>query len=97
MRITKTHLAARDLEEIWLYIAHENIDAADALIDQMMATCLLIAAKPTIGRARPELLPELRSFPVNHYVLFYMPMSDGIEIIRVIHSARDIANVYLPQ
>jgi toxin ParE1/3/4 len=43
-----------------------------------------------MGRARPELAPDLRSFPFGRYVIFYMPLSDGIDVVRVLHSARDI-------
>jgi toxin ParE1/3/4 len=31
----------------------------------------------------------LRSFPVGRYVIFYMPTPKGVEIVRVLHGARD--------
>lgn len=37
-----------------------------------------------------ELAPELRSFAVKRYVVFYLPMPEGIAVIRVLHGARDI-------
>ncbi len=43
-----------------------------------------------MGHARYELAPELRSFPVGRYVIFYLPLVDGVELVRVLHSARDI-------
>ncbi|MGY4499466.1 plasmid stabilization system protein ParE [Bradyrhizobium sp. GM24.11] len=33
---------------------------------------------------------DLRSFPVGNYVIFYVPLSDGVEIIRVMHGRQDI-------
>jgi toxin ParE1/3/4 len=36
-----------------------------------------------MGRARPELAPDLRSFPVGNYVVFYRPMPAGIILVRV--------------
>lgn len=54
-RVRKTALAEQDLEEIWLYIAADNIVAADALIDKLVEKSALLAANAELGRARPEL------------------------------------------
>ena len=43
-----------------------------------------------MGRARVELGADLRSFPFGRYVIFYAPIDDGIDVVRVLHSARDI-------
>ena len=43
-----------------------------------------------IGRARKELATDLRSFPFGRYVIFYTPVQDGIDVVRVLHSARDV-------
>jgi toxin ParE1/3/4 len=43
-----------------------------------------------MGRAREELAADLRSFPFGRYVIFYMPAQDGIDVVRVLHSARDV-------
>jgi toxin ParE1/3/4 len=34
---------------------------------------------------------KLRSFPVGNYVVFYVPVSDGIEVVRVMNGRQDIA------
>ncbi len=43
-----------------------------------------------MGRSRPELGPDLRSFPVGNYMIFYQPLDEGIEIVRIISAARDV-------
>lgn len=43
-----------------------------------------------MGRAREELAADLRSFPFGRYVIFYTPVDGGIDVVRVLHSARDI-------
>jgi len=43
-----------------------------------------------MGRARHELVVDLRSFPFGRYVIFYMPIEGGIDVVRVLHSARDV-------
>jgi len=78
---------------IWFYIALDNVVAADNLLDDIDSSCQLLAMQPQAGRLRPELAPELRSFPVGRYVVFYQPQDDGIEVVRVLHSARDIESI----
>lgn len=43
-----------------------------------------------MGRARDELLHGLRSFPFGRYVILYEPIDGGIDVVRVLHSARDV-------
>ena len=54
----------------------------------------MLSRQPGIGRTRPELDTNLRSFVVGRYVIFYLPVSSGIEIVRVLHGARDIATLF---
>lgn len=56
--------------------------------------CQRLAEYPEMGRARYELLVNLRSFTVKNYVSFYQPIRDGIEMLRVLHGARDIHRVF---
>jgi toxin ParE1/3/4 len=92
-RVTKTARAEQDLEEIWFYVALDDVAAADALLDDFDNSCLLLATQPKMGRAREELANELRSFPVGRYVFFYRPLADGVEIVRVLHGARDVTAI----
>ncbi len=49
------------------------------------------------GLAKPrraELAADLRSFPFGRYVIFYAPIEDGIDVVRVLHGARDIDAVF---
>lgn len=90
-KVFKTARAIIDLDEIWLYIAADNINAADGLIDAISETAFRLARQSLMGRARPELAENLRSFPAGRYILFYMPHAQGIELVRVLHGARDIS------
>ena len=65
---------------------------ADAQLARFDAVCALIAEHPLIGRARPELAPELRSLPEGSYVIFYKPRPAGPEIVRILHGKRDITS-----
>jgi toxin ParE1/3/4 len=79
-----------DLAEIWSYIAEDSADHADTFTDLIDNKFQALARRPGIGRSRPELATDLRSFAVGNYVIFYMPHSKGVEIVRVLHGARDL-------
>jgi toxin ParE1/3/4 len=95
MRQIRISPAARgDLDEIWSYIAQDNLDAADKFIHAVVARFHQLAAIPEIGRRREELSARMRSFPVGRYVIFYRPMEGGVEIARVLHGARDLPPLF---
>ena len=78
------------MSSIWTFIADDNARAADALIDRLDRVADMLADTPLAGRARPELGPKLRSYPVGNYIIFYVPVPDGIEIVRVMNGRQDI-------
>ncbi len=86
--------AKDDLASIYKYIASDNRAAADRLIDNLKQKFRLLAAQPLIGQLRPELAPNLRSFCVGNYVIFYRAVRGGTEIARVIHAARDVESQF---
>ena len=43
---------------------------------------------PGMGVARPEVRPNLRSFPAGNYLILYQQVGQDSEIVRVIHGAR---------
>lgn len=94
-KILRRPEAETDLIEIWVYIAEENPAAADALLESIDDKCATLATSPLMGRTRDELLPGIRSFPVGHCVIFYQPIADGIEVVRVLHGARDLPSVLM--
>jgi toxin ParE1/3/4 len=83
-----------DLVEIALYISRDNPKAADRLLDQFEDCFRRLVKFPGLGRARDELGEGLRSFPVGQYLVFYLPKPDGIELIRVLHGARDLRRIF---
>ena len=92
--ILKRPRALLDLVEIWSYIAEDSVANADAFGSRIDRTFRLLARRPGIGRARPELYPDLRSFVVGKYVVFYLPLTNGIDVLRVLHGARDVEAVF---
>jgi toxin ParE1/3/4 len=86
--------ATADLDEIWLYIAQDNPDAADKYIRAIVSRFPTLASMPLMGRERAELSPRLRSLPVGRRVIFYRPLDNGVEIARVLDGARDLPPLF---
>jgi len=47
--------ALRDLDEIWEYIALDNLDAADRVIAEILVAVRDLASFPAVGHRRPDL------------------------------------------
>ena len=94
--IVKSPRAKTDLAELWDYIADDSEARADEFIETLDRKFCTLAGQPSIGRPRDELETGVRSFPIGRYVLFCRPISDGIEIVRVLHSARDLNALFHP-
>ena len=86
--------AKEDLADVWLYIAEDNPGAADRWTKNALDKFQLLAQNPQLGRAREELGPPLRSFPMGNYLIFYRPAEDGIEVVRVLSGYRDLDRLF---
>ena len=71
MPYLKAPAADGDLLEIWSYVSPNGLGAADEFLDRFERAFELLAAQPFAGRARDELAPGSRSFPVGNYLVFY--------------------------
>lgn len=93
-KVNRTFQSAQDLNDIWDFIAESDETRADKFIDLLLEKCELLAKFPEMGRARHEFVVDLRSFPVKNHIVFYLPVENGIEILRVLHASRDIPEVF---
>jgi toxin ParE1/3/4 len=89
LEIIRTPAALDDALTIWVFIAEDNAVAADALLERIDTVLRMLAERPQAGRLRPELHPDLRSFPAGSYVIFYR-VNDALEIVRILSAYRDI-------
>ena len=85
-----SRLAEQDLEDIWVYLAENNQIAADKQIAKILNCLPMLAQFPDIGKTRDDLSDSLRSFPVKPYIVFYIKLDNGIEVVRILHQSRDI-------
>ncbi len=93
--VRRTATSRKDYAAVWAYVAENATPAtADGVVRQLDDRARFLSDNPGAGTARPELRPRLRSFPVGKYLLFYRPVRGGIELVRVIHGARDIRRLF---
>jgi toxin ParE1/3/4 len=79
------------------FIAADDEHCADEFVAIIDEKFRVLAERPSIGRLRNELVEGLRSFPIGRYVIFYLAIPDGIEIVRVLHGARDVDSILGPK
>jgi toxin ParE1/3/4 len=75
-------------------IEKQRPKAARRFLDQIAAKFDLYASQPELGQSRPELGEGVRTFVFKKkYVVIYRPLADGIDVLRVLHGARDYPNL----
>ena len=89
LRIARSAVA--DLDEIWLYIARkQSVEAAERALDLLTSKFPLLASSPRIGRRRPELGTDTRSFPVQNFRIYYREERPSlVRILYMRHAKRD--------
>jgi toxin ParE1/3/4 len=89
-RIRVARSAIADLDEIWIYVAQRDGEAAaQKLVESLVRRFGLLSKHPDAGRNRSELSPSLRIFPVGRYRIYYRVDSRFVRILHVRHVARD--------
>jgi toxin ParE1/3/4 len=78
------------------YIGQSSPASAERFLDATEATFEQLEAMPGIGHlyeSTDARLAEIRVWPVKgfrNHLIFYRPMDQGIEVLHVLHGARDI-------
>lgn len=89
-RFRKREQVDRDLDSIWSFIVADSVSAANKQIERIGEIFEMLVENQLAGRVRLDLGANLRSFPVGNYMIFYVPIADGIEVVRVMHGRQDI-------
>jgi toxin ParE1/3/4 len=93
-RILRTRQSREDYASIEEYIGQNSPQNAAMIVRLLDEKLAVLAANNHMGRPRPELAPDLRSWNVHRFILFYRPTADGIVLIRVLHASMDITAKY---
>ena len=82
--------AKADLKEIYQYGLRQWGQAqSDSYLENLKDHFWSLTEQPLMGVERPELLPGLRTLPIESHALFYRVTTDTVEIIRVLHGRQD--------
>jgi toxin ParE1/3/4 len=98
--ILRRDAALHDLIDLAYYIALDNVAAAYQFLDQAEESFRDLERMPLMGSTREfrdSTLAGIRMWRVKGFrkhLIFYRPIDGGVEIIRVLHSARDIAGLF---
>jgi antitoxin ParD1/3/4 len=91
--------AVSDLFEIWNFINQHNPEAADRVEEAVFRACDLLADAPLVGRVREDLTPLPLRFwvvqPYSNYLIVYDPEKKPLQIIRILHGARDLPAILM--
>ncbi len=94
-----TPQAVSDLFEIWNFINQDNPEAADRVEEAVFRACDLLAGSPLAGRVREDLTPLPLRFwvvqPYSNYLIVYDPEKKPLQIIRILHGARDLPAILM--
>ena len=83
-----------DLDEIWLYIAEDDIEAADRFEEKLRNAMQLVADRPQIGHLRNDLTDQpVKFWSVDTYLIIYDSAESPIRIVRVLSGSRDISAI----
>jgi len=82
--------AFRDINEIWEFIAADNLDAADRVVDELRESIKKLVDFPEMGFRREELTSKpLRFFPVRDLLIAYAPEEKPVLVVAVLHTRRN--------
>jgi toxin ParE1/3/4 len=93
-RFILTLRAKQDVNDIWDYIANDNIEAADRVLDALDNAMIKLAKNPGMGHRRDELTDKRHRFLlVYSYLIVYRYETKPLQIIRILHAARDVQSI----
>lgn len=85
-----TAAAREDICSIGEQLSHRSTNSAERFLDAVEQRFKTLANFPMMGRRRDEILPMLRSFPVENYLIFYRSVDGVTEILRVLDGYSDL-------
>jgi toxin ParE1/3/4 len=98
-KINKRPIVIRDLIQQATYIAEDNLEAGERFLVAAEETFQSLGRMPEIGKLCGFSLPQLsgiRQYPIKgfrNYLIFYRAIDSEIEVLRVLHGARDLEEI----
>jgi toxin ParE1/3/4 len=89
-----------DIAEIGLYFAERNQEVESRFYLELDKTIRMLADSPNLGERCQFRNPETKGMRIwqvskfSNYLIFYLPKDDQLDVVRVIHGARDYAAIF---
>lgn len=91
MKIVWTEPAVEDLRELHAYIARDSEMYASGFVERIILAAERLVEYPRFGRVVPETNDQnVRELLYQRYRIIYRVKGDSIEMLSVIHGARDL-------
>lgn len=91
-----TEEARRDLDEILSYIAEDSINYALELVDELESAALDLGVA-ALHYPLAFGSEKVRRRPVGAYNIYYTVRGSTVEVVHVLHSARDADRILFPE
>ncbi|MGD9713166.1 MAG: type II toxin-antitoxin system RelE/ParE family toxin, partial [Thermomicrobiales bacterium] len=82
------------LIEIGDFIAQDDPDRAISFLAEIEAKMVQAADHPGVFPMRDDVLEGLRSARHGRYLVFFMVTDEEVQIVRVLHGARDLPSIF---
>jgi toxin ParE1/3/4 len=99
-RVIRRSAAKQDVVDLGAYLARDSWAVARRFRDSIKETLQFLLAVPEMGSPWEKTAPKypgLRWWPVKgfpNHVIFYRPISQGIEVLRVLHASRNLESFF---
>ncbi|MDQ1637315.1 MAG: toxin ParE1/3/4 [Pyrinomonadaceae bacterium] len=94
MKIVWTDPAVEDLRELHAYIARDSEMYASGFVERIISAAERVAQYPNAGRVVPENNDaSVREILYQHYRIIYSVKTEHIEMLTIIHGARDLGRL----
>lgn len=86
--------AMKDVQGIAEWIGKDNLNAALRVIDEIDAVLKLLVKFPEAAEDVDRIFPNTRRTTSGSYVIYYRRRGQDINVVRVVHGARDIGEIH---
>ena len=92
-----TPRALNDLDDIWNYIAQDNVVAANRVESAILSACSSLARHPMMGSKRSDITPlPIRFWAVTrfpNFIVVYRSGAKPLQVVAILHGKRDIGTL----
>jgi len=93
-RFVLTPQAEQDLNDLWDYIAQDDVKTADGVLAKIEKAIGTLAQHPQMGFIREDWADSRQRFwPVYSYIIMYRPESKPLQVLRIISGYRNLAEL----